>query len=111
MTFLKWIIGVPFVILAVAFAVANGEIIAFAWSPVHEPIETPLYALVIIALALGFFIGSLMTWAGGHGVRKERRAQAKTIKKLETDLNKAQQDVLKTETLHIAERRLDEELY
>ncbi len=109
---MKWIIGVPLVILAIAFAVANGDTVSFTWSPVHDPINWPVYALVLVAMVLGFLIGSLMTWTAGHTQRKERRELVKSNKKLQAELDKATAAQLHTETLQIARRNLtSEEIY
>ena len=109
MVFLKWIIGVPLVLLAIAFAVANSESVSFTWSPIHEPVNWPVYALVLSALALGFVIGSLMTWAAAHSQRKERRDAIKTNKKLQADIEKLEAAKLQQETLQIARRNLTED--
>lgn len=109
---MKWIIGVPLVILAIAFAVANGDTVSFTWSPIHDPINWPVYALVLFAMLIGFLIGSVMTWAGGHAQRKERRELAKSNKKLQAELDKATTAQLHAETLQIARRTLtSEEIY
>ncbi len=109
MTFLKWIIGVPLVIGAIAFAVANGDLVLFTWSPLHDPLEWPLYALVLAALSIGFVIGSLMTWAAAHAVRKERRAQAKTIKTMQQEIDKLTETQARHETLQIARHQLTQD--
>lgn len=112
MTFLKYLIGVPLVVLAIAFAVANGEIVSFTWSPINEPLNWPLYALVLFALVIGFIIGAVMTWAAGHGTRKERRELTKHNKQLQTELEKMQVQQTQAETLQIARRNLSEkEIY
>lgn len=109
MTFLKWIIGVPLVVGAIAFAVANGETVSFTYSPLHEPVNWPLYALVLIALMIGFIIGSVMTWAAGHAARTEKRALAKRNKELQTELDKIKAERETQEALQITRRALSEE--
>lgn len=112
MTLLKWIIGVPLVIACIAFAVANGDTVTFTYSPIHEPINWPLYALVLLSIVIGFVIGSVMTWAAGHAQRKERREMNKQNKKLQAEMDKIQTAQLHQETLQIARRQLtEEELY
>jgi len=97
------------VIGAIAFAVANGETVSFTYSPIHEPINWPLYALVLIALMIGFVIGSVMTWAAGHGARAERRALAKQNKELQAERDKAKAERETQEALQITRRDLSEE--
>lgn len=88
MSLLRWIIGIPLVIGAILFAVANGETVSFYWSPLNDPLEWPLYAIALAALVLGFVLGSLMTWAAGHPLRKDRAAMNKTVKQLQTEIDK-----------------------
>lgn len=88
MTILRWMIGIPLVVLAIAFAVANGEIVAFTWSPVNEALNWPLYALVLSAMAIGFIFGSFITWVNGHSLRKERRQLAKKVEAQQEEITK-----------------------
>lgn len=112
MSFLKWVIGLPLVVLTIAFAVANDARVSFAWSPLHDPLSWPLYALVLAALVIGFILGSLMTWAAGHPVRRDRREYRRLNKKLQGELDKAQTQISHSDTLHTARRALtDEEAY
>lgn len=112
MSILKWIVGVPLVVLAIAFAVANGEHVTFTYSPIHAPINWPLYALVLCALVLGFVIGSFMTWAAGYQGRADKRALARQNKELQKELDHCKAAQVKEDTLQIARRNLsEEELY
>lgn len=99
-------------VAAIAFAVANGETVSFTYSPINEPINWPLYALVLSAVTLGFVIGSVMTWAAGHAARAERRALAKQNKELQTELDKMKTQNDRQEALQIARRNIiEEEVY
>lgn len=106
---MKWIIGVPLVVAAIAFAVANGETVSFTYSPINEPINWPLYALVLSAVTIGFVIGSVMTWAAGHTGRVERRAALKHNKELQAELDKIKSTQDKHEAMQIARHTPDEE--
>lgn len=105
MSILRWIIGIPLVIVAIAFAVANGESVSFTYSPIHEPVNWPLYALVLAALAAGFIIGSVMTWAAGHAVRKSRTALAKENKKQQAEIERLTDEKLRGEALRLTAPR------
>lgn len=109
MTFLKWMIGLPLVVAAIAFAVANGETVSFTYSPVGEPLNWPLYALVLIALMIGFVIGSLMTWVAGHSVRAERRALSRQIKTLQAELDTLKAEREKSDALQLTGRLTEKE--
>ncbi len=62
MGFVRGIIGLALAILFAVFAVANRQGVEIIWSPVHAAFPVPLYVVALGMLALGFFIGSLMTW-------------------------------------------------
>lgn len=86
MAFIKWLIALPFIIAAVAFAIANPDNIALVWSPLHDKLNLPLYAVSLGFLGIGFFLGSLMTWFGMGKVRQDRRSLKKENKRLEKEL-------------------------
>lgn len=86
MAFLKWLFALPFIIAAVSFAIANPDTISLSWSPFHNKLTLPVYALALGFLGLGFFLGSLMTWFGMGKVRSDRRIYKKDVKRLEKEL-------------------------
>ncbi len=88
-TLLAWLLTLPFIIAAVAFAIYNGDIIPVTLNPFQNPIPMPVYVPVLGGIAFGFIFGSLMTWAGMGRLRKERREQKKRIKTLEKQLEVA----------------------
>ena len=92
MAFLKWIFALPFIIAAVAFAVANPDTINLNWSPLHDKITLPIYAIVLGFMSVGFLLGSIMTWLGMSKVRSERRHFKRENKKLEKELNKKESE-------------------
>jgi putative membrane protein len=83
---LRWIVALPLAVLAVLFALAHRQDVAFTYSPFHEPVTLPLYALALGLLGAGIVMGAVATWIGMHRVRKERRAAQKSVKRLEQEL-------------------------
>lgn len=86
MQILKWIIALPLIIGAIFFAVANPDIVTVHISPFDLALETPLYIICFLFLTGGFLLGTILTWASGGDVRRERRKQKKTIKKMEKEI-------------------------
>ncbi len=86
MQILKWIIALPLIIGAIFFAVANPDMVTIHFNPFSFVIETPLYIICFLFLTGGFLLGTILTWASGSDVRRERRKQKKTIKKLEKEM-------------------------
>lgn len=92
MALLKWIFVLPFIAAAVAFAVANPQDISLTWSPLHESLNLPLYAITLVFMGAGFLLGTLVTWLSTANVRKERRQYKKENKKLEKEINKREKE-------------------
>lgn len=80
-TFLKAVILVPIAILAVAFAVANRQIVSVSFDPFSAAapvfaLAAPMFLMVFILLMAGVVIGGVAAWLGqAHYRRAARRAQ------------------------------------
>lgn len=85
-TLLAWLLTLPFLIGAIAFAVYNGGDVTVIANPFKDPLTLPLYVPVLFAIGIGFLFGSIMTWAAMGSLRAQRREQAKKIKVLEKQL-------------------------
>ena len=59
---LGWILGVPFAIILVIFAISNRTSVRLDLWPLPFGIETPLYLLVLGPLAMGFLAGAVVVW-------------------------------------------------
>lgn len=94
MIFLKWILALPFIVGAVLFALAHGDMVTITWSPFEEPVTLPLYFVSLAFLGAGFLLGALIMWLSMGKLRQERRTQKKRIKQLEKDINDANEKVM-----------------
>ena len=88
MAILRFIIGLIITIFIAAFAVLNREEVLLTWSPIHDPITLPIYAVALASMAIGFIIGGTIVWLNAGKVRKEKRKQKKNIKILEKELSR-----------------------
>lgn len=94
-TFLKAIVLVPLVALAVGWAMANrqpvelsGDVFNLHVTPyVTEPM--PLYAVVFAAMALGVVLGGAITWNGQRRHRRQASIQRLEAHKLRGELERA----------------------
>lgn len=86
MRLLLWIIGFVIAIAVAAFAVFNRQPISLTYSPIHQPLEVPLYAVGLGLMATGFIIGAALVWLNGADIRRTRRKQTRQIRKLEKEL-------------------------
>jgi len=59
---LSWVLGIPFAVVLVIFAVSNHISVRLDLWPLPFWIETPLYLLVLGPLAMGFLIGGIAVW-------------------------------------------------
>lgn len=94
-TLLAWLLTLPFIIGAVAFALYNQERVPVTVNPFYEAVSLPVYVPVLVAIAFGFLFGAVMTWAAMGRLRAIKREQAKRIKTLEKQLEAANQNGVK----------------
>ena len=106
-TVLKAIVLVPIAIIAIAFAVANRQVVTISFDPFSpsQPtfaLSAPLFLLIFILLMAGVLIGGVAAWIGQARYRKAaRKARA------EADALSAEKERLRTE-LAIQARQLSE---
>ena len=93
-TLLAWLLTLPFIIAAIAFALYNQADVAVTVNPFKDAVTLPVYVPVLSAVAFGFVFGSVMTWAAMGRLRKERSDQRKKIKALEKQIANANQPVV-----------------
>lgn len=86
MRFLSSLLAVVLTPALILFAVFNLEHASLTWSPIHQPVDLPLYLIVLVPLAAGFVLGLFMGWLAGSRTRGRSRAQRREIKKLEKEL-------------------------
>ncbi|MBL8644755.1 MAG: LapA family protein [Rhodospirillaceae bacterium] len=86
MRFLNTLAAVAVAVLVVLFAVSNrGVVVVEVW-PFPLRIEAGLYAVILFAVLIGFLIGSVAAWMGGHTKRAELRAARKRMRDIEQSL-------------------------
>ncbi len=86
-----WILGLPFIFAIVVFALSNrGKTDLGLW-PVLDPIEIPVYAVVLTAAVIGFLAGGIYAWVSGGKLRRRDRGhprQTRLLEKENQDLRK-----------------------
>lgn len=91
MNFIRTIFGTILAIALVVFAVANRQQAELVYSPIHDPLQVPLYLITLIFMALGFSLGGFTVWMNAGKNRRLGRQQRKTIKELEKELKKIEE--------------------
>lgn len=84
MKLLFWIFGVPLLLIAAFFAIANRESVAVSLWPLADTIQVPLFIAIVAPLYLGFLLGAGATWIAGGRVRAKAR-EARRIDGLERE--------------------------
>jgi uncharacterized integral membrane protein len=91
---LRWVIGLPVVVLVLAFAVANRRWVDISFNPITQDmpsIPTPLWLLVFVGIFIGLVVGWIGSWMAQGKHRKaarEARAEVSQLQRELTDLRK-----------------------
>ncbi len=85
MKLLFWILGVPLLVVAAFFAVANREVVTVSLWPLAEPMGMPLFVAIVAPLYLGVVIGVIAGWWSGRRSRSRARAEARRADALERE--------------------------
>ena len=83
MRYILWIITLPLVIVAAAFAVANRGLVEISLWP-FEIVTLPLYLVLLVAVFVGFLLGGLIAYfsAGASRARaREARYRAEMLER------------------------------
>ena len=85
MRLLKFLILAPVAAMLLIFAFANREPVTIYFDPIGghglNPVQTPQYVALLLALAVGVVAGGLTTWFGqGRRRRAARGAQAEVAR-------------------------------
>ncbi len=86
-----WILGLPFILAIVVFALSNRGSTDLGLWPLLDPIPIPVYAAVLSAAVIGFLAGGIFAWISGGKHRRQgrgHRRQARWLEKENQDLRK-----------------------
>ena len=97
MGFIKFIIGLPIVVLLLTFAFTNNDLVTLKLWPTDIEIITSLSVAIVFFVLTGYIIGWLFTWMSYSSVRSALRAHKKQNKKLSKEQEKLAKEV---EDLH-----------
>jgi putative membrane protein len=93
MRYLFWIIALPILALAGAFAAANHAAVTLSLWPLPYDMAMPTYVVVLGAFALGFLLAALWMWLSGLPVRFARRRLAREERKLEDENHRLREEL------------------
>lgn len=100
MKLIFWIVGLPLLLVAGFFAVANRETVTVSLWPIAESLQMPLFMAIATPFYVGFALGALIAWgASGRGRARAREATRRTAAlQRENDALKARVDELEART-------------
>jgi uncharacterized integral membrane protein len=82
---LHWFVTLPAALVAIVFAVANrGSVSVSLWPLTSQ--SMPLYAVVLLAMLIGFLIGEFVAWVNGGRARRLARERQRRTAALEREL-------------------------
>lgn len=86
MKLLWWIILLPLLAVAAAFAVANRGALTVSLEPLPYSFAAPAYVALMAAVFVGLIIGGVSTWMAGRRWRREARLGRRNVKLLEAEV-------------------------
>lgn len=101
MSFIKMLIGLPFIAILLVFAFVNNDLATFSLWPFNVQVTVSLSVAVLFFVALGFILGSVFSWLSYAPVRASLRRQKKQNKQL----NKERQKLVKE--MEVLQENLD----
>jgi|GEM_PF-2607830 len=95
---LRTILGLLVTAPVAVFCGLNIQAVDVTYSPFHDSISLPLYAVGLGLALFGVLFGAFSTWLNSSSLRKERRQLKKRVKTLEKELGRAQKQTGDKET-------------
>ncbi len=92
------------VIIAVCvtvFVIINRDETTLYFSPLHDPITTPLYFILVATLGIGLILGILMLSPKYLGLKLQNRKLKKEKEKLEKNIEKAAKTLHEKEAIDL----------
>ncbi len=104
---IRWVVGLPIVILVIGFAIANRGSVTLSFDPFRSVNPTlyltmPLWLLFVAGILVGLIVGGIVSWwvQGKHRkAAREARAEALKLQAELTDLRKPQQAIAASQDL------------
>lgn len=92
MRLVNTILAFAVALLVVLFAVSNRMPVVVEFWPFPYQLELGLYAVILIAVMVGFLAGLIVAWLAGGKRRRERRTLRKEVRGLQESLARTQKD-------------------
>jgi len=94
---LSWLIFIPFAIVVVVFAVSNRGPIPINFWPLPFSEQVPLYLITLGTLAVGAFVGGLLTWLSAAKWHMIAASRGSDIRYAENEIDRLKKKVAELE--------------
>ena len=85
-----WLLLLPLIVLFVAFAIANRQIVTLSLDPAPISIRAPHYSFVLAGIFVGLLAGGLIAWLRAGRWRSQLRDEQRSVRRLESKLRQAE---------------------
>ena len=99
---LFWLLYLPFLVLAAAFAAANRHDVDVSLDPLPFGLTVPLFLIVLTSVLVGLIVGGVSAWLSGRRWRRSTRQLRRSNALLETEVA-ALRDQLETDAPPVSE--------
>jgi uncharacterized membrane protein YccC len=87
----RWLVGLPIVLVVIAFAVANRRWVTLSLDPFSQDapkaaIDLPLWILFFFGIFVGLIVGWIASWWAQGKHRRAAREARSEVSKLQTEL-------------------------
>ena len=82
MRVIGWILLLLGIVLAVAVAIANNEVVKFSFDPMPFVWERPLYQFLFASFLIGLLLGLVTEWWRARRWRREAKARRREVEAL-----------------------------
>lgn len=83
---MRFLLAVPVLIILVAFALSNRQVVQLGLWPTDIVVNAPLSITILMASGLFFIVGALMTWGVGVVTASRARHAERTVRQLEAEV-------------------------
>ena len=83
---MRLVIGIPFLVLLVLFALSNRAPVQLGLWPTDFSLEMPLSLAILAAMAIAFLVGGVLVWFSVLGQRSRARRAEQAVRLLEAEV-------------------------
>lgn len=83
---MRVLIAIPLLVVLVAFALSNQQLVRLGLWPTDILIDMPLSVAVLVAAGVFFVVGGFMTWATAVSARSRARRAERQVRQLEAQV-------------------------